>query len=181
MNTLSNLSGTQTLAKKTLAKLSLRVGIVIVAITVLSYLHVTSVSTEQALKTLEQYVTERGAREQIIFDVARKNHQHIKNAVLDRLAFYKDVNPWAKFQQRYVRFPDGVIRDRLEGFDGRRQAFAYIGKDVDLNTETANRILAFRDVVNQFGPAIRAQFDNLYITTTDCLTSAPMEQTSRIA
>lgn len=60
---------------------------------------------------------ERGRREEIIFSLARENHATAKSHLLSRLKQPAPRSPRAEFDRLFMRFPDGVTRNRPEIFD----------------------------------------------------------------
>ncbi len=154
-------------ARRTLWKIGLRIALVIAAMTGLAYYHIYATTTDAALDTLEKYIAERGHRERENFVLASEQHARIKAELLRRLEEMGEADPRAEFDALFVRFPDGVIRNRLDGFDGTRRAFAYIDKSITPDADLRRRVLAFYHLSNQFGPAWNERFENLYFTTPE--------------
>ena len=158
---------TKTLTQKTATKLAFRVAIVIILMTGVIYYHVVSLLTARSLEQLEKYTIERGQRESEIFNLAEANHKVLKNYLIQELQKPIPKNTEARFEALFEKFPDGVTRNRLDKFDGRTQAFAYLGKNVVIDKETQRRVLSFLDLSNQFGPAWHHRLQNIYFTTAD--------------
>ena len=64
----------QSIAHQTLMKMAATIALVIVTTTLVAYYCIESSMEKQALAQLEQYVTERGEREQALFILAQDNH-----------------------------------------------------------------------------------------------------------
>lgn len=154
----------QSIARRTLWKLAIRVAIVIVAMTGIAYYHVFSLVTEKALEQLDKYIAERGEREGAIFKLAEDNHRVLKREVLARLEALGDTDPRQAFERRHERLPDGTIRTRREGFDGTKQAFTFIGRSVEVDADIRRRVMTFLDLSNQYGPAWHHRLQNVYFT-----------------
>ena len=154
-------------ATNTLLSLAIRIALVIILMTGITYYHVTQVITEQSLEQLGKYVSERGKSSEFIFELAEDNQKVLKKELVKRLAAMADSDPKRRFEKLFVRFPDGVIRNRLEHFNGTTQAFAYIGKQAANNADLRRRVMAFYDLSNEFGPAWHHRLQNVYFTTPE--------------
>ena len=153
----------------TLLKLAMRIAIIIAVMTGLTYYHVTRVITDQALEQLEKYVVERGESAGAIFKLAVDNHSMLKREIIRRMESPGRESPEAAFNQQLARFPDGTTRTRLDGFDGRRDAGTYIGKNVNIDEDVQRRVLMFIELSKQYGPAFHTRFQNLYFSTPENL------------
>lgn len=151
------------ITRATLLKMGVRIALVIVGSTGLSYLHLMSLLENQTLRQLEKYSVERGQRESSIFTLAEDNHALLDQELRRRLDESKNRDPQAEFDRLFVRSPDAAIRNRPEGFDRSRQPGVYIGKNLKLNPEIRRRILTFYDLVKSYGPSWRSRFQNTYI------------------
>ena len=158
---------TGSIARNTLLKIAVRVALVIIVMTMIAYYHVVSVITEQSVEQLDKYITERGQRDSVIFQLAEDNHARLKEEVFTRLATYGNQDPKERFDKIFTRFPDGVIRNRLEGFDGTKEAFAYIGTQANIDAALRRQLLTYLDLSNQYGPAWHHRLQNVYFTTPD--------------
>ena len=154
-------------ATNVLLSLSVRIAFVILLMTGITYYHVTQVITEQLLEQLAKYVSERGESSQFIFKLAEDNQTVLKKEIVKRLAALGDSDPKARFEKLFVLFPDGVIRNRLENFDGTTQPFSYIGKQAINNADLRRRVVTFYDLSNEFGPAWHHRLQNIYFTTPE--------------
>jgi PAS domain S-box-containing protein len=157
----------QSLSRSTLTRMGLRVAVVVVIMTAITYFHVYSVTREQSLGKLEKYIVERAQRDRQIFILAEKNHRSLKNELLFRLQQPASDDYSSRFDNIFTRFPDGVTRNRLDNFDGTRDAFAYVGKGVEITPEKQRLLLTFLDLSNEYGPAWHHTIQNLYFTTLD--------------
>jgi sensor domain CHASE-containing protein len=87
------------LTYKVLIQMSIRIALVIVIITLISYWHLMSVLESQTQEQLRKYITERGLRESSIFLLAQDNHAIFKQQLLSKLAEWGDQDPQMEFDQ----------------------------------------------------------------------------------
>ena len=155
------------IATKTLVMIAILIAVIIVAMTGITYWHVMRVITDQHINHLGKYVAERGESGRAMFKLAEENHAVLKKEIIRRLDALGDQDPKASFDKVMVRFPDGVTRNRLEGFDGTTQAFGYIGKQVNIDADIRRRVMTFLDLSNEFGPAWHHRLQDVYFTTPE--------------
>jgi signal transduction histidine kinase len=155
------------ITRETLLKMAVRIALVIVGSTTLSYLHLMSILENQTLKQLEKYSVERGQRESNIFTLAEDNHAVLDQELRRRLDEFGDKDPQTEFNRLFVRSKDGTIRNRSQSFDRSRQPGVYIGKNLQLNAEIRRRILTFYNLVSSYGPSWRSRFQNTYINAPE--------------
>ncbi|MBC8338639.1 MAG: PAS domain S-box protein [Alphaproteobacteria bacterium] len=158
---------TGSIYRRTLTKLAIRVALVIVIVTSIAYFHIVSVVTDQNLGQLEKYISERGERERGIFALAEANHKVLKRELLQRLKDYGDGDPKDRFDRLFAGFPDGTTRTRLEGFDGEKQAFGFIGPQVTIDADIRRRVVIFNELSIAYGPPWHHQLQNVYFTAPE--------------
>jgi len=152
----------ESLTKQTLLKIAFSMGMVIVASTAISYFQIISQITTNSLNQLEQYIKLRSQRERSIFILAEDNHKLLKNALLEQLKVEENSDPQAEFDQLFVRYPDGTIRNRPEVFQVDKTAGLFLGKNVNIDIEMQQRMLAFYKTISAYGQAWRNRFANTY-------------------
>lgn len=167
MNTAAGKIKQTSIITDAMRKLGIRVALVIVAVTAITYFHVIGIEKERLLNHLEKYTSERVKYESAIFQFVKDGHASVKKQLLLRLASFKDSDPKARFYREVEKFPDGVTRTRLSGFDGQQESFVYIGKNVHINAEIRRKVMLFLDLSNQFGPAWNHRLEDFYFTTPD--------------
>ncbi len=140
---------------------------VILGVTLVTYGYIVRTTERQILGQLEQYVEERGQRERSIFKLAEDNHAILKAEVLERLGQTGDEDPVEEFDRLFVKYEDGVTRNRSEIFDGMKQAGVYIDETLEIDADIRRRVLTFFSLCNQFGPAWHNRFQDTYITTPE--------------
>jgi hypothetical protein len=153
----------KTLTQQTLIKLSLSLGLVIVASTGLGYFQLVSSFTAEALSQVEKYVQLRAQRERTLFSLAQDNQAILKQALLQQLKAKGDRDLKAEFEQRFVKMSDGTIRNRPQGFDFQKSSGVFLGKNVVLNADMRQRVIAYYNLLNAYGPAWSNRFVNTYI------------------
>ncbi|MBU2511363.1 response regulator [bacterium] len=155
------------IAGMTLIKMSVRIAVVIILLTTLSYYHMYTNIKDQTLEQLEKYVLERGKRESIIFSIASSNHKILKSELLENLKKLDDTEIELEFNALFTRHNDGIIRNRLDKFDGTRQSGIYIDHKLEIDADVRRRILTFYKLCNVYGKAWHEQFQDTYITTPE--------------
>lgn len=153
----------KSLARRILIQIALSVTTVIVGSTAISYFQIVSTLKSQTLDQLKSHVIERGQREQSVFLMAEDNHAIFKNEWLRRLQKTDSKNLKARFDQLFVRFPDGATRNRSNNFDGKRQAGVFIDKPVLINDDIRRRVVTSYDLINAYGPPWHNRFPDLYL------------------
>jgi C4-dicarboxylate-specific signal transduction histidine kinase len=144
--------------------MGVRIAVVIAVGTLLSYLHMLQAVRTQALVQLEQSVAERTQREEAIFVLAEDNHALLKKALEERIRALQPEDVRARFERLFALLPDGTVRNRPEGFDGKRMVGLFVPRGVALDEELRRRILAAYDVLTQYGPAFQTRFTDTFIT-----------------
>jgi two-component system, sensor histidine kinase ChiS len=159
------------LTHTTLIKMGIRIAMIIIVATLLSYWHVVSILESQTIEQLEKYIVERGQRDSQVFVLAEDNHAVFKKEFLWQLDKLKNTDPQAEFEQLFVRWKDGTIRNHPENFDGTRQIGVFIGKtqgkELVVDAEIRRRILTFYQLLGKYGPAWHNRFQNTYVTTPE--------------
>lgn len=155
------------IAKKTLLNLAVRIAIVIIVMTAITYYHVTRVITNQNLEQLAKYVAERGQSSSVTFELAADNHAVLKKEIINRIGKNQPESLTSLFNKQMVRFEDGSTRTPLEDFDGTRQAGAFIAKNVTIDDDLKRRMLLFIELSNQYGEAWHHRLQNIYFTTPE--------------
>ena len=144
---------TKTLTWQTLSQMALRVAVVIVASSSVSYIHILSILEAQTKEQLEKYALQRGQTETSLFTLAEDNLTVLKQELLRQLKERAEQEPREEFDQLFVKYKDGVTRNRPESFDHTRQAGLFIDPKLTIDTDIQRRVLIFYELANQYGPA----------------------------
>ena len=150
------------LTTPTLIKTALSMGVVIIASTGIGYFQVISRVTAQSLAKLEQYVGLRAERERAIFSLAEDNHVLLKQALLEGLKAQGDRDPKAEFDQLFVTYKDGTIRNRPEIFNIDKTPGVFLSKNVKVDADMRRRVMTYYETLRAYGPAWRNRFANSY-------------------
>ncbi|NUN05775.1 MAG: HAMP domain-containing protein [Bdellovibrio sp.] len=153
------------LAIRTLLKMSIRITLIILLVVVGSYYHLKMNIETQTKQTLASYITEREARERIVFEEAQQNHEILKNEFLRLYHIYLyDATTEKRFWSLTEKFPDGLIRNKMKSFDGKSTPGIFIGKNTVINRKLMAKILASYETSLRMGPAYHARFQDTYFT-----------------
>jgi len=152
------------LARSTLIRMGVRIGVIIALTTLVSYLHIFRSFRDEALVQMERTVAERSQREQAIFVLAQDNHTVLKQALEARLQAWSQQDPNPVFDRLFSQLPDGTIRNNSQGFDGTKLPGVFVPRGVTLDAELRRRILAAYEVVAQYGPAFHVRFTSTGVT-----------------
>jgi signal transduction histidine kinase len=152
------------LARSTLIHMGVRIAVVIALSTLFSYLHMYSTLRTEAVAQLEQHVSERGQREQAIFQLAEDNHVFLKKALEERIRALTPEEVSARFDTLFVHLPDGTVRSRPEGFDGTKMAGLFVPRGVNVDADLRRRLLASYDILTWYAPAFHVRLEDTFIT-----------------
>ncbi len=164
----------KSLTRETLVKMGVRIAVVIVGITFVTYIYIFSSLKTQALENLEEYIRQRGIRESLLFRLAMDNQKTFTEDFLKRFTQMGDDDPYEKIESRFFQHPDGTLRIQELFFerDGITGIISTLGnsriRDSDEGkefTKDLRRVLVIvYDMLARYGPAWRSRFVNLYIT-----------------
>jgi diguanylate cyclase (GGDEF)-like protein len=162
----------QSLTLDVMLQMAIRVSIVIVAVSALTYWHIYKTLVASTIDGLEHYIQERGQRESAIFKLAESNHQIFRATFLAHWQqdfFYNDRFFWQVFQ----RMPDHTIHLQKKAYDGfynqsgliSKDVTAYIGAKAPIaNEDFRKKLLLSYVMVDHFGTSWTKQFANLYVS-----------------
>ncbi len=160
------------LTRETILKMGLRVSLIVTAVALLSYWHISVTLEEQTYDSLQNYITERGQKESNIFLLAEDNHKVFRNAFLE--AWLKAVKqPSAeRFEQLFFEPGDGTWRLRPALFrgvyrpDGTKSSniTGYVGKGVEVDPAMRSRLLLAYDMIDRYAEGWTHRFPTLYVT-----------------
>ncbi|MCX5965240.1 MAG: hypothetical protein NT070_19570 [Cyanobacteria bacterium] len=112
------------------------VGLSALAITI-GYRHAVATVETQATGELKNYVNERSKRESQIFQLAQKNHAHLKPIIMDEVKKARSTNPDVAFNTLVKPWSDGTYRNfdqsrPLGEFDTLEDATVFVGVGAEL-------------------------------------------------
>ncbi|MDJ1170951.1 methyl-accepting chemotaxis protein [Roseofilum sp. BLCC_M154] len=158
------------ITQKTLLQISLSVTLIITGSTALNYWQLLSSLKSQKQEQLKEYVIERVAREQEIFDLAADNHAILKEAILNSEQSPNSQQIQQNFDRLFVRYTDGVIRNRPELFNGTEESGVYIGKSASLTPTLRRQIPEWKTLSETYGRAWHNRFQSTFLMTPDNIT-----------
>ncbi|MDH3355086.1 MAG: cache domain-containing protein, partial [Chromatiales bacterium] len=172
MKAVNRTEKTHSLARDVLLQMALRISIVVILVSGLSYWHIVSTLQEQTLDSLSKYITERGHKESAIFELAEDNHRVFKERFVDAYKNQSNVSD-EKFWSIFKPWDDGTTHLQKRAFDGYRHpdgtishsTTAYIGPKAPIESqEFRNRLYLAYNLVDRFSDAWTNRFANLYIS-----------------
>ena len=160
------MAGRNSLVRRTIMSVAIRMSIVVAVVTVLSYWYVRAGLEDQALVHLETYVEQRSARESAIFVLAGDNLEAFAVAYRDRVRALDGADVARRFDDLFEQRPDGTTRLRERVF--REQGITgFIGRHIPVDDELRRSLVAAFDVLVRFGPAWNNRFANLHVITPE--------------
>jgi signal transduction histidine kinase/serine phosphatase RsbU (regulator of sigma subunit) len=168
-------SSKQSLTLTTLIKMGIRIAIVIITVTLLSYWHIMSNLELQVIEQLEKYIVERGQRESHLFVLSADNHAIYQEEFLSQRKQMGNEVPKERFHKIFQAQEDGTVRMRPQFFYGFKQPGSgvlikeltgFIGQNVPITDELIQRVIINFDMLTTFGPSWSTwttRFPNLYV------------------
>ncbi|MEM9945800.1 MAG: ATP-binding protein [Cyanobacteria bacterium P01_D01_bin.36] len=163
------------LTVKTLLNMSLRVALVVVVSTTVSYFHVMHSLEIQTGQQLERYITERGQRESTLFQLAEDNLTSLRDRFLQEIDSPFDQETAkqeiaAQFNQQFFRWNDGTTRNFPDGrspsdFDTTRKATSFVGQKTEITPSLKRQLLIAQSLITSHGMAWGNRFINTYLNT----------------
>ncbi len=150
-----------------LKSVSVRVLVVIIVSSSISYLHLYNTIEKGTRETLQKYVDERGKREDQLFLLAENNHKILKAAVQKKLTEKPTPEDLKRFEHLFRQLPDGTIRNKKELYDGTNSVGVFIPPGVKITDELKHRVIALVDLADSYGRAFRSQFQDTYFITSE--------------
>jgi signal transduction histidine kinase/CheY-like chemotaxis protein len=151
------------LTQQTLIKTALSIGVVIIGSTAIAYYQLVSRFTSETLREIDNSVQLRAKRESSIFAMAEDNHKILKQALLDRIKADGKHDPQIEFNQRFKQQPDGTIRNNSKLFNYKKISGVFLGSNVKIDPNMRQRVVAYQDLLQAYGPAWYNRYFNTYI------------------
>ncbi len=155
----------QSLAIKTLWKMSVRIAAIVVVVGSVYYIQLQKTIEAQAKDNIIKYLKEREARERINFDLARQNHATLS------AEFLKAYHSWLKnpalsteYNTLLKPWADGLFRNRNPLFDGRSMTGVFVGDSQPADKVSMARVMAAYAVSSQLGVGYHHLFQDTYFT-----------------
>ena len=163
------------LTRTTIIKMGLRIAIIIIAVTLVSYWHVMSNFETQTVEQLKKYIIERGHRESKLFQLAEDNLTTFQQHFLARLKNAKEEYLQKRFDQLFQKLDDGSTRMRPEYYHGFKQTdgrivqgmTGFIHTRASVTAELRRYFAIGSDMLINYGPAWFHRFDNTWFAMPD--------------
>ncbi len=150
------------LARRTLALVALRIAVIVAVASVIAFWHIKDTFQDETLAALERYSDERRARESTVFDAAQVSLDNLARGLERRLAPAGPGAAEVPFEALFQRRPDGTWRTARSLFDAHGIS-GFIGKHVEINPSLKQAISAAYDLLTEMGPAADGLFPNTYV------------------
>ena len=138
----------------------------------IGYSHAITTIETQAINELKGYVNERSKRESQIFQLAQKNHAHLKPILLKEIKKARSTNPDPAFNALMKPWSDGTYRNfdqsrSLKEFDTLQNSTVFIGRGVELTQEFKQEIIVFNNLTTIYGKGWQTSFTDSWIVSKD--------------
>jgi len=159
----------RSLAFNTLLNMAVRLTLVILLISGISYWHLMSQLAEDTRTQLLGYIAERGQREDTVFVLAQANHELLQREFLTQFAQRQDRGGPTPFSSQFFTWSDRTVRNApetidFEEFDTQHHPSAFVQQDVNLDRDFKTRMALSYDLVEQYGLGWQTTFLNTYIS-----------------
>lgn len=168
------------LTRKTLLNMAIRVFVVVILSAVVSYLHIVHTLEQQTEERLSKYITERGQRESQLFLLAEANQESFKTDFLNRFQAMGNQDPIDRFNRLFTDQGDGTFRLGKKAYEGDpttnsamdRYMTGILGKNAKFDDPSIHRITVIaHDMLRTYGAAWSNRFFNLYMSVPKANTS----------
>ena len=137
----------------------------------IGYRHAIATIENQTIDELKGYVNERSKRESQIFQLAQKNHAHLKPILINEVKKARSTNPDRAFNSLMKPWSDGTYRNfeqfrPIKEFDTSRNSTVFIGRGAELTQELKQEILVFNQLNTIYGNAWQTSFIDSWILSS---------------
>ncbi len=146
------------LATRTLSRMGIRIAIVIVVATVLTYWHLYDALQGSLLNGLRDYVDARGRGESEQFLLAETQTRMLTDEFMKRLILLDDSDPKAEFDAIFSRYPDGLWRVRPDINDFHTKATIFVRHDVEITPDLRRRLVTAYHLLSEWGTLTTNRF-----------------------
>ncbi|MBI27806.1 MAG: hypothetical protein CMK90_13230 [Pseudomonadales bacterium] len=161
----------RSLSTVTLIQMGIRVTVVVLAVTLLSYCHIVKTLEDQTSDKLSKYIVERAQKESIIFQLAESSQRNLKAVFLQSWQHSKD-SANQQFTRYFTLGGDGEVRTHQRWFDGDFNAEGLITDSISgfvsprapiEDPDFRSRLVLSFLMLERYGASYRNQFANLYL------------------
>ena len=151
--------------------MGIRVSLVVLAVTVLSYWHIVSTLESQTIDKLSKYIVERAQRESAIFQLAESSQATLKDVFVQSWDHAQDKAN-QEFTEYFAPAGDGSVRtlrkwyepgfNRLSMVTGSVSGFVSPSAPIEDPSFRSRLVLSYL-LLERYGAAYQNQFANLYL------------------
>jgi len=165
---ISSMQVQPSLTRHTLIQLLFRMTGIFIVSALLTYGHIVAQAQFNTQEQLQKYVTERGKREEAVFQLAADRHAILKQA----FAVVTSQPQPAETLTPLLAWSDGTHRNfpehqDLHQFEGESKSSVFVGRGVPLTATLYREIRQFEQLLLQYAPAWRDRFVNTWIVTPE--------------
>lgn len=155
------------LTGRTLLYIALAMTAAVALASVVSY-RLTYSEVEQNLRDqLLDQISRSAHRQQERLILARDAQESIKKLVLDRLAQPAEDDVDKRFNELFMVYPDGAIRNRPQYSDGSVFATMWAPRKTVNDAQFRRLYVLFYDICQQYGPLLMTRFFNFWLVTPE--------------
>ena len=157
-------------------RLAVLITLVTVCAGIASYFYSMASTEELVREQLVKYIGERGLRESALFLESDAYQARFQKEYIERYKRMGDEDPVEWFEEHLEKRPeDGTYRSKPELYHGKDRelgrrdvsASMMIGADTEITPEVRRALAIGYDMINQYGPAWRKPFDDLYFSSPE--------------
>ncbi|WP_035055535.1 HAMP domain-containing histidine kinase [Andreprevotia chitinilytica] len=158
------------LFRRVLRNMAIRIALTAILLSALSYYFSYVSLQEEALSSLEKYITARSQMESELFLQAETNTKLVRNEFVRRYAAMQQSDPSPRFDALIGTDRDGMRRIKATLDDFEYKATVAIMPKVPLTPEFKRQVLLGYDLLTQYGPAFRNRYYDTFIdlNVSDC-------------
>ncbi|WP_083930437.1 sensor histidine kinase [Chitiniphilus shinanonensis] len=151
------------LFRRVLRNMALRIGVVALIVTAISYYYSYWRFQEEALVNLGKYIAARSQLESEPFLQAETNTKRLRDEFVRRLSHLGDTDPAPQFHSLLNQERDGMWRVRLERDDFEHQATVALLPSAKLTPDFMRQVLVGFQLASEYGPAFRSRYYDTFI------------------
>ncbi len=159
----------KSLSISTLLNMTLRLMLVVLTISGISYLHLMHQLSQDTKERLSKYIGERSKREEEVFVLAEDNHALLRDDFLRQFNADTTIDWRDRFQNYFYNWSDGTVRNvpqktLPQEFNTENHPTSFLEANVDLNDDLFKRMVLSYELVDRYGAGWRNRFLDTYIS-----------------
>ncbi|MEO1431378.1 MAG: ATP-binding protein [Cyanobacteria bacterium J06632_19] len=166
---LARINYQESLSISTLLNMTVRLMLVVLAISGISYVHLMHQLSQDMGEQLSKYIIQRSKREEEIFVLAEDNHALLRQDFLKRFNADLAIDWRDRFQDYFYAWSDGTVRNVPEGtlpeaFNPEAHPTSFLGRNVDLTPDLCKRMVLSYEFADKYGGGWRNRFLDTHIS-----------------